>query len=239
MTTDPRIKLPDPGCVVRVGGGRGFIVEYWLKHSDLPQPVCNRVIISGTHCLPQPLPPANAASSREERTFEKLVSSLDGRIRDVWAECLFADPVADVAILGPVDDQNQPEQATEFSKLVHEAETVRIATPRTGKGYLLSLAGEWKPTKLEVFYSLAGKFLWTGPTIGGQSGSPILDEAGEAIGIVGIGAKAKTKHKRERVGVPEKAGPQAILTEHLPPWVLRQLDAPLSSVATQMEADKV
>ena len=81
--------------VVQVGCGRGFIVE--------SRDASEQWIITAAHCLPK-LPPAHPGSYTEERTYENLIGTLDGE-RTVWAECLSADPVADIAVLTGPDDQ--------------------------------------------------------------------------------------------------------------------------------------
>ena len=43
-------------------------------------------------------------SHTEERTYQRLLGELIGE-PTVWAECLFADPISDVAVLGPPDNQ--------------------------------------------------------------------------------------------------------------------------------------
>ncbi len=59
--------------------------------------------------LPAWAPAAHGASYTEERTYRDLVGPL-GRKRAVCAECLFVDPVADIALLGPPDSQDLGEQ---------------------------------------------------------------------------------------------------------------------------------
>jgi hypothetical protein len=81
------------GAVIRVGDGRGFVVERARQ----------RLVLTAAHCLPH-LPPANPMSHTEERTYEALLGPL-GAEPTVWAECLFADPVADIAILDGPDNQ--------------------------------------------------------------------------------------------------------------------------------------
>ena len=43
-------------------------------------------------------------SHTEGRTYQRLLGELSGE-PTVWAECLFADPISDVAVLGPPDNQ--------------------------------------------------------------------------------------------------------------------------------------
>jgi len=65
-----------------------------------------RLVITAAHCLPK-FPRAFAAESCELRTYPNLLGSLannkNGKKNDVWAECLFADPIADIAV--PADSQ--------------------------------------------------------------------------------------------------------------------------------------
>jgi hypothetical protein len=77
---------------LKVGGGRGFIVEVLRR----------RVIVTAAHCLPN-LPPAHAAALPTERTYLRLVGQLKGRGRRISVECLHVNPVADIAVLGTPD----------------------------------------------------------------------------------------------------------------------------------------
>ncbi len=92
----------NPASIVKVGGGRGFIVECRAKLPPvrhLRRFVTRRLVITAAHCLGK-LPPATAAAFFYERTYKSLLGHLDGSKKDIWAECLFADPVADIAVLG-------------------------------------------------------------------------------------------------------------------------------------------
>ena len=67
--------------VLTVGGGRGFVVE--TERED-------RFIITAGHTW--------------ERTYAKLVGPVGGE-PTVWAECVFINPVDDLAVLAPPDNQ--------------------------------------------------------------------------------------------------------------------------------------
>ena len=75
-------------AVITVGKGRGFIID-----GD------PRMIVTAAHCLPR-LPPAHGASYTEERTYQNLVGHIGEAQQTIWGECLFADPVADIAVIG-------------------------------------------------------------------------------------------------------------------------------------------
>jgi hypothetical protein len=113
---------PNPNCVVRVGDGRGFIIEHCVKVRPLPRlrnrrlPMrkwaARRLVITAAHCLPK-LPPACTTSYTHERTYQNLLGTLGGNAT-VWAECLFVDPVADIAVLGAPDSADGNAVAAAF-----------------------------------------------------------------------------------------------------------------------------
>src|SRR5262245_37917937 len=80
--------------VVKVSGGRGFIIENGHE----------RLVVTAAHCLPH-FPPPLAITTTEERTYRNLLGPLDASEPAVWAELLFADPVGDIAVLGSPDNQ--------------------------------------------------------------------------------------------------------------------------------------
>jgi len=164
-------------CVVTVATGRGFLV-------------CgNRYayIITAAHCLPH-LPPAHPFSRLEERTYANLIGPLGGP-PTVWAECLFADPVADLAILCEPDSQALGEQYEDYADLIEDTENREPLDIDSGggrNGYVLNLEGDWVPVKLTVN---ARSILVAGNKVPfGASGSPILDNEGNAIGVISTGS---------------------------------------------------
>jgi Trypsin-like peptidase domain len=160
-------------AVIRVGDGRGFILAGEEPYSY------KRNVITAAHCLLK-LPPCDKASCLSERTYPNLLGPL-GEAPTVWAECLFADPVADIAVLGTPDNQTLYEQAEAYDLLVESVTPLRIAKP-TLKGMMLSLKGEWYECDLDWHH---GPLFSQAETEGGMSGSPILNPDGEAIGVVG------------------------------------------------------
>jgi Trypsin-like peptidase domain len=216
--------LPSPSCVVKVGDGRGFLIEHrqklprmkstYRKGSLKPVDfVKRRLVITAAHCLPR-LPPAPAASLTEDRTYCNLLASLESAKTSVWAECLFVDPIADIAILGCPDDQLLEEEADAYDELTDNAAVLRIGDVRSGRGWVLSLDGRWVRTNLEL---ASGGALLIDPTVGGMSGSPILNDVGRSVGVVVIGTE-NISPSGERTNM--KAGPQPRLTHHLPGWLL-------------------
>jgi len=205
--------------IVKVGAGRGFIVEHSVKLPRvrrLRRSIRRRFVVTAAHCLSK-MPPASAASYLYERSYKNLLGDLDGNKKDIWAECFFADPVADIAVLGCPDNQELYDQASVYDALVDEVPAIKIGNARNGRGWLLALSGDrWISTLLKVFTGTWGASLETGPTEPGMSGSPILNDAGKAVGVVTIGDGTPTNGVREN----HRAGPQPILSRNLPGWML-------------------
>jgi hypothetical protein len=120
---------------LRVGEGRGFVVELLTDVPHFPLP---RVVITAAQCLPS-LPPCGTFRAVEEKTFQVL-GPLLGRT-SVWAECLFADPIMDIAVLGSPDNDVR---AAAYEELLAGAEYLSVAdAPLNGNLRMLSLEGEW------------------------------------------------------------------------------------------------
>ena len=158
-------------------GGRGFVVE---KHN-------RRYVITAAHCLIRNgkpyLPPCITASYTDERTYPKLLGPLGKRKLTVWAECLFADPVGDIAVLEQPDIQMWPDEAEAYDELVGSMGTLRIGDiPKRGAVWLLNLDRQWKSAAATL--TGCGLELPRDSTVGGMSGSPIVTSDGAAFGLV-------------------------------------------------------
>ena len=195
-------------AVVTVGEGRGFIVETTR----------DRLVVTAAHCLPH-FPPALAIALTQERTYAALLGPLGGREADVWTECMFADPIADIAVLGAPDYQALFEEAEAYDELIDDGPVLQIADPPPrGPAWLLTLDGQW--ARCEVQHSRGP--LWISdaaePIMGGMSGSPILDPDGAAIGVVCCSSGGPGE-------IHTEGGPNPKLTDSLPGWMLRELAA--------------
>src|SRR6516162_788416 len=129
-------------AVLRVGDGRGFVVD---SHNSNSGP--ERIVITAAHCLPS-FPPCVPAACLEEYTYRDLLGPLDASPA-VWAECLFVDPRADVAVLGQSDNQDLDERAEAYNRLMKDMAAFPVAAApaqgrKNGAGYVLTLDGEWK-----------------------------------------------------------------------------------------------
>ena len=81
----------------------------------------------------------------------------------VWAKCLFADPVADIAVLGAPDDQELNSEAAAFEALLEGARPLAVANapaqgrdaPGEGKARVLSLDGHWRDGRRRAVVRMA------------------------------------------------------------------------------------
>lgn len=195
-----------PRSVVKVGDGRGFVVRGMQEY--------DRFILTAAHCLPH-LP--QAPSEPSERTYPDLVSSL-GVVQKVWTECMFVDPIADIALLGPPDGQSLCNEFEAYDDLLNDVRPLAVSeAPSEGYAWLLSLDGEW--TNCRVSRQPGGP-IWISEAKniqGGMSGSPILAGDGTAIGLVSSGACFNADE------VCHEGGPQPVLVETLPAGIMKWL----------------
>ncbi len=117
------MKLDDvKKAILTVGDGRGFVIA-----KDYRRPV-----ITAGHCLPS-LPPSHPASDTWETTYPEIISPL-GVKPSISAECIFVDPIADLAVLDEPDGQERYlcEQADAYPDLVDEIVPLKIAKATEG-----------------------------------------------------------------------------------------------------------
>jgi hypothetical protein len=205
---------------VKVGDGRGFIME--TTDGD-------RIVITAAHCLPS-LPVPHSLGTLEDRTYCGLIGALNALWMPqngvtpgwIWAEVLFADSVADIAVLGSPDNQELADEAESYDNFAEERAalplgwTLQLDPPWSASleaSQVLSLKGEWLDCRVSTGPRL---ILYEVKTEGGMSGSPIL-VAGAAVGVVVTGSEGD--------GDEWGAGPQPRLSEALPAGLLRRLKA--------------
>ena len=224
--------IPEIRSVVTVGDGRGFAVQTGQ----------DRLVVTAAHCLPD-VPLCATFSHPTERIYQAVLGPLRDE-RTVWAECLFADPIGDIAVLGPPNNNEFPREAEAYDALVdsvtpstisdplramspplsvHGIERDPVFLPHTTGAWLLSLAGE--PFRCRVTHNPGS--LWVSETVQdirpGMSGSPIIADDGSAIGVFctssGVpGEKSNREH-----------GPNPGLADHLPGWLLREIGLSFSA----------
>ena len=87
-----RIRAIKPkGTVITVGEGRGFVVEHRGEH----------LVVTASHCLPW-LPSGFGIAYSEEHVYRNMLGPL-GSAPTVACECLFINPIADMAVVGVPD----------------------------------------------------------------------------------------------------------------------------------------
>jgi hypothetical protein len=169
--------------VVQVGDGRGFVVEVANKYFGYAR----RLIITAAHCLPK-MPPPITAMYLHEKTWLNLVGPLRGK-PGIAVECLFFDPISDLAVLGPPDDQELYEQTEAYEAFLESLTPLPIAeAEETGEAWFLFLDKRWFSGRFDRIHWGS---MWFSkleqPIFGSMSGSPILNSEGAAIGVVNLG----------------------------------------------------
>jgi hypothetical protein len=142
--------------------GRGFIVE---------GKAMRRYILTASHCLPH-LPPCHPNSYTEERTYESLVAPFGAKAATIWAECLFVDPVADIAVLGEPDGQALIDPWKAYDEFVNKGAPLAVRAARKKEnGWLLALDDEtWFRVQVSSDYRIALHEAEE-PMLAGMSGS--------------------------------------------------------------------
>ena len=215
-------------ATIRVADARGFVVQSGRFTISNP----GRYVITAAHCLPN-LPPAHPWASIEERTFAKLLGPLGKKKPAISAECVFVDPIRDIAVLASPDGSEFPDEAEAYDQLVfQELSALRVGdlpesfstwngmkrNERLATVWLLHLDNEWLRCSAKT---QSGGGIWlskaTKSLASGMSGSPCLALDGAAVGVFGntVGATGLADHR--------EGGPQARLTQSLPGWLLQKI----------------
>jgi len=180
--------------VVRVSDGRGFVTETAL----------GLVVVTAAHCLPH-LPPASSVSYVQERTYGNILGPLDEE-PSVWAECLFVDPVADIAILGEPDSQELCDEWEAYDSFIGQCEPIKIVGAIQEQSVrMLSLSGEWFTARGRCSKNAMHIDNKEQSVESGMSGSPILGDDG-AVSLVSTGGPC-----------------EPALMECLPLWAVRPI----------------
>jgi hypothetical protein len=186
-------------AIVRVGEGRGFLVE----SSRL-----GALVITAGHCLPD-LPPAMPAA---DSTYLNLLGAIGDSGLSVAAECLFVDPVGDLAVLCAPDNQALCDEWEAYEEFAEARTKLTIGRPtiELTEAWLFSRANRWEPCRagLGPFGGRALRIedVPASAIAPGTSGSPVVLTDGSAVGAVSIG---------------ERLNP--VLVHHLPGWLLADL----------------
>jgi hypothetical protein len=200
-------------AVVQVGkGGRGVILggEY-----------DRRYIVTAAHCVPRSrYPHPHLANGFIELGIHKYVGSLNAK-RAISVQMEVLNLVDDIAVLGSLDDQSCPAEADEYMEFTAPCMAAGDAPAWVEPWNWQSISGEagWVLSLDCVWTSCSvhrnGRFLSAnGARIEpGMSGSPILNDKGDVIGIVSTGGGSYGENFHP------------CLADCLPPWLWRKLIA--------------
>ena len=197
-------------AIVRVGDGRGFIIKTSL----------GRLVITAAHCLPH-LPETFSFARPGELVYQNLIGLPDTE-PTINAECYFGDPVSDIAVVGPPDEQAFPNDCKAYDTFMARLMPLPVSdVPEGGPGYMLSLDGQWAGCSVLTLPG-GGPYWIECPATSiapAMSGSPILSEDGRGIGVI----CTATDTGDEPPGTSSTHGPNPRLTQNLPGWLLHQL----------------
>ena len=204
-------------AVVRVGDGRGFLME--TVHRSQGCVIRRRIVVTAAHCLPR-LPPACTFAYQEEKTYFTLLGLLSDAEPSIATTCEFVDPVADIAVLGQPDDQLWFEEAEAFNTFTDAAKVLGLGELRDGRrrstGWLLSLDGRWARCTVSALYGGLSIRKAAEGILAGMSGSPILLDDGSVVGVL-VGSHGTGPEPYD------EADNQPPLADSLPGWLLREL----------------
>jgi hypothetical protein len=173
--------------VITVGNGHGFVVG---------RPKSRRYVITAAQCLPF-LPSATSGFSTAERTYSGLLGPLGGKCA-VATECLFVDPIANIAVLGCPQEFNSDEVAVAYIALTDESVPLPIGDlrfyqreggypPKRTPGWLLSLQNRWFRCEVTAVRGMGVCINNAEEEINnGMIGAPIVIDNGSAIGSLCI-----------------------------------------------------
>jgi hypothetical protein len=196
-----------PG-ILTVGDGRGFVVLHKCRGIE------QRLVITAAHCLPE----EPVAASFFDHTYPSLIGPLNQK-PTVLADCLFFDRIADIAVIGPPDDQKYFDDSRAYEVLLDSLSPFPVSrAPREGPARLYSLDGRWFPCTAKQWRDGSLDIFEAGEGIKGwMSGSPIVVDDGSAIGVVCC-SQGGSDEDDDRGG-----GPNPALDSCLPGWLLSGL----------------
>jgi hypothetical protein len=165
--------------LIDVGAARGFVIE-------VDGPFNERLVVTAAHCLPFLPPPG--PHEPEDSIYVELLGPLDCEQLTVWAACLFVDLVADIAVLCIPHPQHFSEGAETYARLVDDVTPFQIACvpmqPHRVPVQVKHLGKRWSAAV--AVRSAAGVTIEGSKEVLdlGMSGSPILDQSGNAIAVI-------------------------------------------------------
>jgi hypothetical protein len=200
------IVLDPQKSLVRVGDGRGFVIQARERFRE-------RYVVTAAHCLPTI--PEPLMRGEWDETFQDVLGPLGGA-PTVWVECLYVDPISDIAVLGKPDDQSLFTQAEAYDVLTEGLVPLRVGDIAPAKAPIRLVALDGRLIDCTAHHQGGRLLIETAPDdiAPGMSGSPVLSRAGVAIGIVSL--SSGTEHQQNQ-GISPR------LIVNLPGWLLLKL----------------
>lgn len=127
--------------------------------------------------------------------YRKLLGPL-GTAPSFCGECLFVDPVSDLAILGRPSGQDFGEKVVAaWDDFIEDIDPLELDTDQPTRGWLLSLERQWMPCTIQITGE-GGLMVKNaiGCIVGEMSGSPILSDNGRVVGVVSITSNCSQAH---------------------------------------------
>lgn len=197
-------------AIVTVADGRGFVAETAAGH---------RYVITAAHCIPNPPQHVNA-----EDIHLDLVGPL-GAVPSMAASLVYFNPVDDVAIL-TAPDPGRWSDVERFCKLL-EAGAFKLAKlagklDDKHKIFALGLDGQTVAAETEVLPCCWQPHIFALSKMAapGMSGSPIWNEAGEAVALLSQSQETFLPDQNPETDESEffADGPHPLLWHALPNW---------------------
>lgn len=161
-------------------GGQGVLVN-------------GNFIITAAHCVNFSL---DTGMMMQDINPQKIITSSG---TEIMVNILAVEPVSDIAVLGIIDAQEFPEEAGKFEKFCNLTRPVEFFRKDFDlfveyPAHIYTHLGEWVSCTVERTFPTANKLVINPEKAiqPGTSGSPVVNDAGELIGVVSFGAKDGT-----------------------------------------------
>jgi hypothetical protein len=179
--------------IVRVGRGRGFVVEINNQ----------RLILTAAHCLPEHPQPYVS-----DPTLTEIIGTLDDESLTIGATCLSLDVITDLAVLAAPPARRDDRAA--FDHLMILASPLCIAPAQEGRAWIMALDGTWLPVHIGKIEGLSLEIVLERDLELGMSGGPVLNDDDAAVSLI----------SSQMPGEPLRSGPCPHLVAALPNGLL-------------------